>query len=320
MRIYFAPMEGVTDAIFRRTHHACFSGVDKYFIPFISPTQTMLMTPKELAETLPENNPGMHAVPQVLTKYAEHFLWAARQLADMGHQEVNLNLGCPSGTVTGKGKGSGMLRNLDALKAFLDEVYRHSPIPVSIKTRIGYLTEDEWPALLDLLCQYPIHELIIHPRTRKQFYKGTPFTEAYKPAFASCPSPIVLNGDLFTPQACRAAVETHPQTAALMVGRGIIGNPALAQEIKGGAPLSYASLKQFHDQLCESYLATGNSVLALVRMRMITYYMCSCFENPHKPWKAMRKARTWEEYHEGARQLFGEHALLDQPYYCVLDD
>lgn len=318
MPIYFAPMEGVTDILFRKAHHACFSGVDKYFIPFISPTKNMVFTPKELAEIAPENNGGMHAVAQILTKHAEHFLWAARALADQGYQEVNLNMGCPSGTVTGKGKGSGLLRNLDHLRAFLDDVYAHSPIPVSIKTRIGYHSEEEWPALLELLCQYPISELIIHPRTRQQFYRGIPWDEAYPSAFASASFPIVLNGDLFTPEDIRSALLRYPASSAVMLGRSLIGNPALAQELCGGEPIRLDTLKHFHDLLCESYLSTGNTVLALVRMRMITYYIASLFNDPIKPWKMIRKARNFEEYMDGARMLFEEHELLPVPYYRVL--
>ena len=320
MPIYFAPMEGVTDAIFRATHHACFSGVDKYFIPFISPTQNMVLTARERAEIIPENNAGVYAVAQILTKHADHFIWAANALADLGYQEVNLNMGCPSGTVTGKGKGSGMLRDLDHLKSFLDEVYAHSPIPVSIKTRIGFHSEAEWPALLELLRQYPVGELIIHPRTRRQFYKGIPFEEAYAPAFAAVPFPIILNGDLFTPENVQTSLLRYPKASGVMLGRGLIGNPALAQELCGGKPICLQTLRHFHDQLCEGYLSTGNAVLALVRMRMVTYYIASLFEDPHKPWKLIRKARSFEEYTAGARMLFEERNLLKTPYYSVLSE
>lgn len=320
MRIYFAPMEGVTDVYFRRVHHECFGGVDKYFIPFVSPTQSMAWTQKELNEVLPQNNPGMHAVPQILTKQAQHFLWAARELADMGHTEINLNMGCPSGTVTGKGKGSGMLRDLGTLCTFLDEIFASSPLKISLKTRIGYLSEAEWPALLDVLCRYPASELIIHPRTRKQFYKGVPFDELYAPAFEKASIPLVLNGDLFTPQKVQAMLETYPAASAVMLGRGLIGNPALAQELHGGKPLTRQSLLHFHDRLCETYLEAGGPVLAMVRMRMVTYYISSCFEDPHKPWKLIRKARTFEDYLEGAKMLFEEREMLNQPYYSLLED
>jgi len=318
--IYFAPMEGVTDAIYRRTHHQFFGGIEKYFVPFISPTQTMSLSAKELSEILPENNAGMTIVPQIMTKHADHFLWAAREMQAMGYQEVNLNMGCPSGTVTGKGKGSGLLRNLEHLRDFLDEIYAHSPIPVSIKTRIGFFSEEEWPAILELLSRYPMSEIIIHPRTRKQFYKGIPFDEAYQPAFDQLNAPIVLNGDLFTPDDVSAAMQRWPKASAVMLGRGIIGNPALAQELQGGEAITLETIRQFHDALVDAYLSTGNSILALVRMRMVTYYIASCFENAQKPWKIVRKAKTFEEYQAGAKLLFNEHAFLTEPYYQILDD
>ena len=182
MPIYFAPLEGVTDVTYRRTHAACFSGVDKYFIPFVSPTHHLVFTPKEKRAVSPDENSGMHAVPQILSKHAAQFLWAANELFQLGYREVNLNLGCPSGTVTAKGKGSGMLRDLESLKAFLDDIFAHSPIAISIKTRIGFSNEEEWSAIWSLLSEYPASEFIIHPRTRSQFYKGKPYREAFAQA------------------------------------------------------------------------------------------------------------------------------------------
>lgn len=317
MPLYFAPIESLTDAIFRQTHHACFPGIDKYFIPFLSPTESRAFTPKEWAEIAPEHNDGLHAVPQLLAKDARHFLWAASALADLGYPEVNLNLGCPSGTVTGKGKGSGLLRQPETLRRFLDEIYAHAPLAISIKTRIGFDSEEEWEPLVALLADYPIHELTIHPRTRSQFYKGVPHSEAYAAAFARLKVPLVCNGDLFSPEDCRALKTRYPHLAAAMLARGIVANPALAQELLGGPRLTLSALEQYHQRLCDAYMATGNRVLALVRLREAAYYMARCFENPRKPWKQMRKARTVEEYLEGAKRLFGEHTLLERPYFSV---
>ena len=164
--VYFAPLEGVTDAAFRRVHCAHFGGVSKYFIPFVSPTQDLVFTPREKRNILPEYNQGYTAVPQVLTRKADHFLWAANHFADMGYKEVNLNAGCPSGTVTAKGKGSGMLTDVLALEQFLDEVCAKSPLPVSVKTRIGFTSPTEFERIMEVYNQYPLLELIIHPRTR----------------------------------------------------------------------------------------------------------------------------------------------------------
>ena len=140
--VYFAPLEGVTDTVYRQVHHAHFTGPVKYFIPFISPTQNLVLTPRERKNVDPQANAGLHAVPQVLTKNAAHFLWAANLLHDLGYEEVNLNAGCPSGTVTAKGKGAGLLQRPQELAWFLDEIFAHAPVRVSVKTRIGFSSPD----------------------------------------------------------------------------------------------------------------------------------------------------------------------------------
>ena len=190
MTVYLAPLEGVTDAVFRWVHRDCFSGVAKYFIPFVSPTQNLAFTARDLSILAPENGFG---VPQLLCKDAA--------LGDMGYGEVNLNLGCPSGTVTAKGKGSGLLADVPALERLLDGVFARSPLPVSIKTRIGYTRPDEFDRLLDVFARYPIHELIIHPRTRVEFYKGIPHREAFAKAHAALDQTLdaMLASDLYDP-------------------------------------------------------------------------------------------------------------------------
>ncbi len=315
MKTYFAPLEGVTDSVYRRTHASCFSGVDRYFIPFISPTHHLVLTPKEKRSVSPVENAGFRAVPQILTKYADQFLWAAHELQALGYQEVNLNLGCPSGTVTAKGKGSGMLRDLEHLEAFLDEIFAHTPIAVSIKTRIGFSSVEEWDAIWGLLSRYPASEFIIHPRTRTQFYNGDPCRKAYAVALTSSSSPMVYNGDLFTVPDCKALMETYPKTSALMLGRGLLANPALAQALNGGAKLSRETLRLFHDRLYDAYLQTEPKNVALIRMRVHMNHLACCFEEPKKALKAIRKAQNADAYLQAIKCLFDEYEMCDTPHY-----
>ena len=320
MRILFAPLEGVTDVIYRRTHAACFSGVEKYYIPFVSPTHHLVFTPKEKRSIAPAENVGFEAVPQILAKQADQFLWATNELHELGYQEVNLNLGCPSGTVTGKGKGSGMLRDLDALESFLDAIFAHSPIPISLKTRIGFSSEDEWPAVWKLLSQYPASQLIIHPRTRSQFYTGTPHESAFALAVAESNIPLVYNGDLFTEDDCLRIMKTYPQTTALMLGRGLLANPALAQQLHGGAKLSRAALRDFHDKLYEGYMANHPANVTLIRMRVAMNHLACCFENPKRALKSIRKAQNISAYLDAINRLFDEHDMCNLPRYKGPDE
>ena len=315
MTIYFAPLEGVTDVVYRRTHAACFTGVDKYFIPFVSPTHHLVFTPKEKRAVSPAENIGFRAVPQILSKYADQFLWAARELHDLGYEEVNLNLGCPSGTVTAKGKGSGMLRNLDTLESFLDEIFAHAPMAISIKTRIGFEDVSEWDSIWQLLSRYPVKELIIHPRTRVQFYKGVPNHDAYVSVLADSPVPLVYNGDLFTPEACRQLTEQFPKTAALMLGRGLLARPSLAQELRGGPMVNRQTLKDFHDHLYNGYLQNEPKNVALIRMRVVMNHLACCFVDPHKALKAIRKSQTEAAYLQVIDRLFNEYEMCKSPQY-----
>lgn len=315
--VYFAPMEGVTDAIYRQVHHAHFTGPVKYFIPFISPTQNLVLTPRERKNVDPQVNAGLPVVPQVLTKNAGHFLWAANLLRDMGYEEVNLNAGCPSGTVTAKGKGAGLLQRPQEFAWFLDEVFAHAPVRVSVKTRIGLSSPEEFGALLDVYNRYPIHELIIHPRTREEFYKGTVHRDVYNAAEARARMPLVYNGDLFTPQSCRAFEQTHAKTRALMLGRGMLANPALAQTYAGGVPLCKETLRAFHDDLLRAYQAVYPSCVVLGRMREVAKNIACCFEDAEKPLKAARKAGSLPAYQDAVTRLFDDYALSVNPCFSA---
>lgn len=313
--VYFAPMEGVTDAIYRRVHHAHFTGIDKYFIPFISPTQNLVLTPRERSNVAPEHNSGLRAVPQVLTKNADHFLWAAQLLYDMGYEEINLNLGCPSGTVTAKGKGAGMLVHVPELEWFLDAVYAHSFVRVSIKTRIGYASPDEFDRLLELFNRYPVHELIIHPRTRSEFYTGQPHRDVYAASTEKTKLPLVFNGNLFTAEDCRQAEDGV--TRALMLGRGMLVNPALAQTYAGGAPLTLDALHDFHDDLLRAYMDAYPTSVVLGRMREVAKNIIQGFENAGKPLKAARKASSIAAYVEAMDRLFADYKLCATPCFAA---
>ena len=172
MQYYYAPLEGITDATFRRLHHKYFPGVDRYFMPFISPTIHRCLSNREARELPRADSVDFAAVPQLLGKNVEDMLWAMEVCADQGYDEVNINLGCPSGTVVSKGKGSGMLSDIHALDEFLDAIYAKAPLPVSLKTRIGVNDSENWGHILEIYRDYPVKELTVHPRIRKAFYKG----------------------------------------------------------------------------------------------------------------------------------------------------
>ena len=236
LHLYFAPLEGITTYPYRNLHHKYFGGVDKYFTPFLAPGPEQGMSVKEMRDVLPENNAGVLVVPQILTNRAGDFLLASKKLLEMGYREINLNLGCPSGTVTAKKKGSGFLLYPDDLDRFFDEVFsdaavRNGEFLVSVKTRIGKNEVEEWPELMQVYNRYPIHELTVHPRIQKEFYKGTPHLDVFTDILKESRNPVVYNGDLFTVEKVKEFREKFPTVGTVMIGRGLIRNPALAEMI-----------------------------------------------------------------------------------------
>lgn len=320
MNYYVAPMEGLTDRVWRQAHQKWFAfpgAPARYYAPFISPPENRVLIKKKMAELSPAANPGAPVIPQLLAKDGELAAWMIGELRKLGYTEVNLNFGCPSGTVTAKGKGSGLLADVPALEQLLDGVFARSPLPVSIKTRIGYTRPDEFDRLLDVFARYPIHELIIHPRTRVEFYKGTPHREAFAKAHAALDRPLCYNGDLFCEEDCRELMRQFPNTRALMLGRGLIANPALAQSLGGGEALCKASLRTFHDRLLEAYQAKYPAHVTLGRMREIAKHFVCCFDAPEKPRKAIRKATRIEAYLDAIDRLFAEHELNETPRFIA---
>lgn len=316
MLLSLAPMEGITGYAFRRAHAEVFGALDHYYTPFISPLPKVgtPFSKRNSRELAPANNEGFDVVPQLLTNDADRFVWAAELLADMGYKEVNLNLGCPSGTVVAKEKGSGLLRNLPRLEAFLANVCERSPLPVSVKTRVGIANGDEYGELLALFCRCGIAELIVHPRVQKDFYNGSPRQELYGKTLECAPFPVAYNGDIFSLGDYDALLAAYPQTRHVMIGRGLLANPALAREIRGGAGLAREELERFHNELYQAYTDDmgGNAVL---RMKEWWGYAKCAFADPSSVHRIMRKTRRADEYEAAARKIFSTEKLADSPRF-----
>ena len=304
MQYYFAPMEGLTDSIQRKVHHRYFPGVDRYYMPFLSPTMHQVLTRKEDRELPMADSVGFNAVPQILTKIPEDFLWAAEKCQQRGYSEVNLNIGCPSGTVVAKGKGAGMLADPQGLDRFLDAVFTSTPLPVSVKTRVGILHHDEFAPLMDIFNRYPIKELIVHPRVRKDFY-STPIREdAFRLAAEVSVNPLCYNGDVCSLADAEAIRRQYPRLVSVMIGRGLIGDPGMLTS--GGTTAD--KLEAFHNDLMEEYIIIfGSARNAMFRLKENWRYLICRFGGGEKLFKRLRKTTDIAEYRSITAEIF--HSL-----------
>jgi len=243
---------------------------------------------------------GFVAVPQVLTKVADDFLWAAQVCRDRGYDEVNLNIGCPSGTVVSKGKGSGMLRDPGALDQFLEEIFSKSPLPISVKTRLGLEKSEEFPAILEVLNRYPIKELTVHPRVRKQFYDGSVDMEMFDYAVKNSKNPLCYNGDILMLTQAEELQKNYPQVQSVMIGRGLIADPGM---LSGGT--DKAALEGFMGELMAVYeVEFGGSRNAIFRLKENWGFLHDRFEGCDKLWKRLRKTTDAAEFKSITAEIF----------------
>ena len=301
----FAPMEGLTGFVFRQVHARHFTGADDWFIPFVTPTAQPKFTDRQLRELAPEVNAGLHAIPQLLTRRTPDFVWSAKALADMGYDEVNLNFGCPAGTVVAKGKGSGFLREPEAIDRFLDEIFSADlPIAISVKTRLGWASEDEFDRLVEVYNRYPMKRLTIHARLKTDMYKGSVRLETLDRLYPTLTMPVGYNGDITTPDDARAMTRRYEGLDHLMIGRALMADPALLRKLRGGPAATEAELADFRRDLLDSYVAAfGNLKNSIMRMKEYWFYQLALYDESEKPAKAIFKAKTPEAFHDAVKAL-----------------
>ena len=301
-KFYFAPLEGITTYIYRNLHHQWFGGMDKYFTPFVSPTSNRDFKSRAKKDVIPEHNMDLPVVPQILSNRSDEFLYTAERLAEYGYTEINLNLGCPSGTVVSKGRGSGFLTDLDGMDRFLYDIYENCPVPLSVKTRIGRYEPEEFTEILKIYNKYPIHELTIHPRVRDDFYKNIPNWDVFEYALEHSVNPVCYNGDLCTVEDYERFCERFPTVDRIMIGRGLIGNPGLVHEIQTGEPVRLEEVSGFMWALKEAYQECMADNPVLFKMKEIWVYLAELYPQGEQLWKKMKKVRRLSDYENIMRE------------------
>lgn len=310
MKFYLAPLEGITGYIYRNAYHEMFPDFDKYFTPFIAVKQDKTLSSKEIKDIRPENNHGMQVVPQILCNRGTDFIKTAKKIKNYGYTEVNLNLGCPSGTVVPKKKGAGLLREPVLLKSLLDEIYESVEMDISLKTRLGMQDPEEFEEILECYNQYPVSELIIHARVREDYYLGKPNWNAFGKALENCRCPVVYNGDIFQKEDFEKLKAAFPKIETVMIGRGQIANPALLRQIQGGEALNVKELRKFSECLTSKYreVSSGEKDV-LFKMKELWNFFSWNFAESEKCLKMIRKCQKISDYEEAVRKICRDYAF-----------
>ncbi|MDO4488023.1 MAG: tRNA-dihydrouridine synthase family protein [Eubacteriales bacterium] len=321
MEICFAPLEGIGNYIFRNTFLRHYQGVDAFYTPFIELNSKGDMKKRNIKDILPENNVGIRVIPQVITRRVDELVPAALKLRDYGYDEVNINMGCPVATETSKGKGSGMLKDKDSLKSFLDEAFSRSPLPLSVKCRIGWESTEEASGLIEIFNDYPLKSLIIHPRLRAEFYNGSIHEDILHMMYTKSRNPVIINPSIKSECETDFYFSKYPDAVSLMIGRGIVANPELALRVRSridalsraaeatgqnsketdeAETLKISDIKrffEFHDDLLSEYrVVMSGDVPVMHKLKELWFYWKDTLPVDERLLKRIKKSDSIDEY------------------------
>lgn len=312
-----APLRGITVATFRRIHAERFGGVDYAVAPFIPLVAGETIAPRLLKDILPEQNGTVRTVPQLIGKDPAQLRVMIRALIDLGYTEVNLNCGCPWKFVARKGRGSGLPENEMLFQQMLEAGCEAMPSGFSIKIRLGMKTDDTLAKRATLIARFPLSEIIVHPRTGVQMYEGTVDLNAFAAVYSSFGTiPVVYNGDINTLADYTRLVKRFPALTGVMLGRGLIANPALAEHIAAWEaagrntiptpPSDPARAFSFIEALTAEYRETlfGPSPV-LGRMKELWGYIHAAFDNGPNILRAVQRAHSIADYERAIAPLRG---------------
>lgn len=309
--IHFSPLQGYTDAAYRQAHARIFSGIETYYSPFARIEHGELRR-KDVRDVMPENNPGLHLIPQLIAPEVNKAEQIISLFIEKGYQEVNINLGCPFPILAKRHNGAGMLPYPEEVKALLSTVTeQHPDIRFSVKLRLGWNHPEECLALLSLFNELPLSHLILHPRLGKQQYKGDTDLEGFKAFYEGCNKPLLYNGDLHTVEDIHSISERFPRLAGIVIGRGLLANPALGLEYRQGKSFSPDELAKrvgkFHTEIFNSYQEQlqGGETQLLMKMKSFWEYLLP--DGDRKAKKTIHKTSKIANYQAAVSNLLGSY-------------
>ena len=305
--IHFAPLQGYTEAAYRNAHAAVFGGIDVYHTPFVRVDRGEFRH-KDVRDILPENNRVARLIPQLIASEADKTERMIALFIEQGYREIDINLGCPFPMLAKRQCGSGMLPYPDKVEALLKQTEQFPDIRFSVKMRLGWEKPDECLSLIPLLNAAPLTEITLHPRLGIQQYKGEVDMEGFTSFYEACRHPVVYNGDILTVTDIHRITDRFPNLAGVMIGRGLLTNPALGWEYKEGRKLSpeewHEKLKALHTAVFLHYEEQIQGGEAQLVTKMKTFWEYLDPQIDRKSWKAIHKSTTLTKYNIAVRSAF----------------
>ncbi len=314
VKLSLGPFQGITDAPFRNVFKKHFGGIDKFYTPFFTGIQKDHAKNMQGEEIDPRCNDVETLTPQILSTDAEEMLRFASQCKALGYKEINLNMGCPFPRVANKKRGCGLLPYPEKIDALLGRVFEEIGLKFSVKCRLGYFSPDEIVPVIEVFNQYPLSELIIHPRIGKQLYKGEADVQRFVELIPTIKAPLVYNGDIVSVGSFERISDQVKPVHEFMLGRGLLANPFLAEDIRVMPQATMNRTERLHDYVNDLYedrlRHAGGSPKVLGRMKELWSYLMHSFDEPQDIWRKIKKINALKEYEEAVETVFRNHTLI----------
>ena len=311
-----APFQGITDVVYRNMFMKHFGGIDKYYTPFFTGIQKDNSKSLRSDEIDPRSNDVNIIVPQILSNNAEEIIRFANQCKSMGYPEFNLNMGCPFPRVANKTRGCGLMADPNRTIAMLEEVCDNiNGIKFSIKCRLGYYSPDEIFKFIETFNSLPFSEIIVHPRIGKQMYTGEASLEKFNELIPLINKPLIYNGDIYTVEKYHSVVENiSTDNNHTMLGRGLLTNPFLAEDIKQINDNQKDRQTRLHNFVVSLYVErlhhAGGSPKIIGSMKELWKYMMNIFDDPQNVWRNVKKVNHLDEYENSVEKIFNEYKVI----------
>lgn len=303
--IYFAPLQGHTDDVYRRTHYNLIGGIEQYYTPFVR-VEAGDIRPKDRRDIDPKNNENIPVTPQIIFKSLKEFLYLIDKVETLGYQAIDLNMGCPFPLQARHGRGSGLLARPDIVKEIAEAIKKCPQLTFSVKMRLGWDNAEEWIKILEILNEVPLAHIALHPRTGVQGYKGKIDQVSFSRFYEACRHPLIYNGDLTTLSQLKDIENQYPRLAGLMIGRGLLSCPSLAREYTDGTEWTHEqhihTLRTLHEKLKNEYVCIVKGD-AQLHSKLRTFWEYTEPVIGHKPYKKIMKSGNLRNYMNAIEEL-----------------
>lgn len=307
--IHFAPLQGYTEVFYRNAHAACFGGVDTYYTPFVRLEKGSFRR-RDVRGIEPENNFVPHLIPQLIAPTFEKAETILKLFIEKGYEEVDINLGCPFPMLAKRHNGSGILPYPEEVKELLRLVTEYPQIKFSVKMRLGWESPEECLRLAPIINELPLSQVTVHPRLGKQQYKGEVDLEGFSAFQEVCKLPLIYNGDIHSLEDIKRIQDRFPSLAGIMIGRGLLANPALALEYKEGRRLTTDEMREklhsMHKSVYNQYAEQLEGGEGQLLDKMKTFWEYLMPEADRKLLKAIHKSSNISKYNQAVAAFFSQ--------------